>query len=138
MTQLTATRAKLLEPALSCFNCPLRGQELGRNRSQCNHDGKVVQHHWKATQDCLDAVETQAQEGEGTAPHRGGGRMNSRIARIVDLLAEKYGQEYDRPDPLAWGEFELGLRHGILRQEKMTTFNPDSPYYRGYDIGLQH
>ena len=133
MTQLTATRAKLLEPALSCLNCPLRGQELGRNRSQCNHDGKVVQHHWKATQDCLDAVE--AQRGDD---NRGSGRMNSRIARIVELLAEKYGQEYDRPDPLLWGEFELGLRHGILRQEKMTTFNPDSPYYRGYEIGLQH
>jgi hypothetical protein len=123
MTALT------VEFALTCKNCPLKGEDLGRDRAVCNLTGQVVRHHHKAALDCMEAVDKLG----GEEDNRGSGR----VARLLDLLQERHGG-LNYEDELEREEFRLGLRNGLERREKIKTFHADSPYYKGYTIALAY
>lgn len=128
------TRAKTLTSSLSCNDCPFKGEDLGRDRFVCNHFNNVVQSNWKATLDCFDAIEAHELGGDPDNDNRGSGRLK----RLLTMLMQDYKYVVKPGDVLGLAEFELGLRDGILRKERIDTFNEDSPYYEGYAIGLQY
>ncbi len=128
-----STKAQLLDFSVACSNCPFaEDRGLGRDRLYCLKDEQVVKAHWTATLDCAEAIEATNSNGfVGDEDNRGSGRWKV----LLQALSNKHN---DWTDELDRSQFDLGLRHGVTREPKITEFTEDSPYYEGYGIGLEY